>query len=144
MKKEEKTEMLKKIARVMSKDEEKALLLTIENLLDSADPDGYVAAAFRGCVDLARRNIANDFCESFEENLRLTQEYLIKQNSELFEAEEKLDDMQETINALQKEYEDVTDRLQERNTIVEGQAKTIENLNLEILKLKSKIYDLSL
>jgi chromosome segregation ATPase len=109
---------------MMTKEEEKNLLAKIEKLLNTADPDGYVASAFRGCVDLAHRNIENDFCESFEENLRLTQEDATLTYAKLAElqnkyAEERCDhervaqEHNEAMNAMHEEYSDVTDRLQQ-------------------------------
>lgn len=126
MTKEEKTEMLKKTARVMSKDEEKLLLAKIAGLLETADPDGYVAAAFRGCVDLAKSNIENDFCESLEENLRLTEEDASRNYMKLCEAYEKFTD----------EKAELMESLQERD-------REIERLNALTAQQDNSIYVLS-
>lgn len=45
---------------MMTKDEERALLAKIEKLLSSADPDGYIATAFKGAAENAHRNIDED------------------------------------------------------------------------------------
>lgn len=121
---------------MMTKDEERNLLAKIEKLLNTAGPDGYVAAAFRGCVDLAKSNIENDFCQSLEENLRLTEEDASRNYMKLCEAYEKLTDekadLMETINAQQEEYSKTTDRLQKALQDLSAERAAAENYRKQL------------
>lgn len=78
---------------MMTKAEEQKLLNKIKTLLEGADPDGYIAIAFRGCVEVAQTNIDNDWgcsladrAESAEakvEALELAGKQLQEKNREL-------------------------------------------------------------
>ena len=46
---------------MMTKDEERAVLQQIAELIASTGEDSYVSMAFEGCVDMAHSNIDNDF-----------------------------------------------------------------------------------
>lgn len=50
-----------------TKDQERAALAQIKAILDTLEPDSYVATAFSGCVELAEENIANDWLQSWPE-----------------------------------------------------------------------------
>ena len=52
-----------------TKQQEREILAKIEKLIKSAGEDSYIGAAFTGCVDLARDNIENDFCQNFPDRL---------------------------------------------------------------------------
>ena len=54
---------------MMTKQQEREILAKIEKLIKSAGEDSYIGTAFTGCVDLARDNIENDFCQNFPDRL---------------------------------------------------------------------------
>lgn len=53
-----------------TKAEERAALEKIKKILASLDPDGYVNAAFKGCVTDAENNIENDWVLSMTDRLQ--------------------------------------------------------------------------
>ena len=54
------------MSSIASKDEERKVLNQIAMLLDSLGEDSYCGYAFAGCVEMAKENIDNDFCNSWQ------------------------------------------------------------------------------
>ena len=69
----------------MTKHEERVLLGKIAELIDSADPDGYIRHSFDGVVAMCAENIDNDYWNSMPDRI----EYRDRQISELRENMQK-------------------------------------------------------
>lgn len=138
-----------------TKAQERKALEQIRKIVAELGEDSYVGTAFEGCFEIAEDNIQNDFANSMKASLN----YVLRQKKEIEEEYMKtreqnrdLEDdlkktqvnleatkatMQDWINGYNKtmqmygEQVDKTDALQ----------KQVEVKDLEIIKLKAKLYD---
>lgn len=152
---------------MITKEQERKAVEKIEKIIAELGTDSYVEAAFRGCADLARQNIDNDFMESMQdkyfeaENKR--NEEIIKKTRAVKEAEEAHQDAimyEDKYEELVKEYENYKQRADEdfqrmkeqRDEAVDEAGnlydklherdRRIEEQAQEIIELKAKLYDL--
>ena len=143
---------------MMTKDEERKLLGKIEALLKEAEPDGYIDLAFRGCVDMARDNINNDWAVSpmdyFGElnriNRKLTDAQMV--NDSLRKDKEELqglaDRLQESCFEFRNELEETKNKMVElgvdyidmQNTL-RKKSERVEELVSENIRLKARLFD---
>lgn len=140
-----------------TKAEEMKALNQIKKIVEGiGGDDSYVGRAFSGCFEMAQDNIENDFWNSMKDQRDI-------ESKRCFEAEKKNSEKDETINRLQRDFEIVCDREKkawERNAellkeVKEGSNTAIENWNkfreqedkvealqMEIIKLKARLFDM--
>ena len=146
-----------------TKEQERKALAKIQEIIIGLGENSYVGTAFRGCIEIARENIENDFAcsllerkeaaEAAEDTLRakvaeLNAQITAEKKARML-AEECLAKESERANRLVVDYTDMKKLAdsQERATVEAiGQANaykyTIEERDDEIIKLKAKLYDL--
>ena len=146
-----------------SKDQERKALEQIKKILKGLgdNPDNsYVCRAFDGCVQDAESNIENDFADSYrsryeyrEAECERLEEEIDKANERAKEAEKRQKMAEGLLQTKTEEaehwfnlYNTVktkadTDKLEAHNSAAELQRK-VEEQELEIIKLKAKLYDM--
>ena len=123
----------------MTKAQEMKTLEQIKALIESTGKDSYISWAFAGCVEMARRNIENDWAENPEEAVQAARKETDRVRQELSRvqeranldrrfAEEKAKAQEANIAALQEELEAM--RIHQRG---------LENLIREADDFKAKI-----
>ena len=146
-----------------SKEQERKALDQIKKILKGLgdNPDNsYVCRAFDGCVEDAESNIENDFADSYKsryEYRKAVCERLEKEVDKVDERAKEAERKQKMAEGLlQTKTEEAdkwfnlyntvktkadTDKLEAQNGAVELQRK-VEEQELEIIKLKAKLYDM--
>lgn len=138
---------------MMTKEQERKALSQIENILNACDPDGYVATAFDGCVEMAATNIDCDWLGSMKAERdaaqRHKESFLVEnkeQAKQIDEQKKKINQLQEDLN---KEHNDrmqeivkLTDKYNEQLTVNETLNAKVQDLEQQIIQLKAKLYDL--
>ena len=148
---------------IPTKEQERKALEQIKKILKGLgnNPDNsYVCRAFDGCVEDAESNIENDFgdsyksryeyrkaeCEGYEKDLEKASARVKELERKAEEATKKLEFAEQTANewidkcTVEKEKNEVAQR--ETNKDNEELRRKVEAQDLEILKLKAKLYDL--
>ena len=140
-----------------TKAEELKALEQIKKIVEKVGgAESYIGQAFSGCFEIAQDNIENDFWNSMKDQRDI-------ESKRCFEAEKKISEKDEAINRLQRDFEIVCDREKkawERNAellkeVKEGSNTAIENWNkfreqedkvealqMEIIKLKARLFDM--
>ncbi len=138
---------------MMTKEQERKALSQIENILNACDPDGYVATAFDGCVEMAATNIDCDWLGSMKAERDAAQRHKESFLAENKEQAKQIDEQKKKINQLQedlnKEHNDrmqeivkLTDKYNEQLTVNETLNAKVQDLEQQIIQLKAKLYDL--
>lgn len=140
-----------------TKEQERAALEKIRKIVDGVGGhDSYIGKAFEGCFAVAQENIDNDFWNSFHDKCASEHEKLTKCQLEFAAQKERMDRMEDqldTANAMLGERNrmlDLKDHQMEecynreadliaKNEDLEEKNKALE---LEIMKLKAKLYDI--
>lgn len=151
-----------------TKDQERKALEQIRNIVTGLGEDSYIAAAFEGCWEVAEDNIENDFaCNAMDRAAQAAYADMMKRlNEERKEAKEAADKAADQIEFLNTQLDDSKKMWQERvqeethktaewvkvtnemqNTIndrtveVANLQGVIDEKDLEIMKLKARLYD---
>lgn len=144
-----------------TKEQERKALAQIKKILAGLnDGDSYVVQAFDGCVEDAEQNIENDFWNSYRSRYeyrnaeceRYEKEVAdLKKEIKGLEAEKKLNEeasdlavrnlMNDRFKANNELEEEKSHRQEAENKAAELQRK-MEEQELEIIKLKAKLYDM--
>lgn len=139
-----------------TKTEERNALESIEKILESIDPDGYVNTAFAGCVDDARENIANDFALSWYDRANSYRNNVVDLENDLARYSDKIavleagnDLMRDTIatlrnrvSSLESDCHGTFAALEEERAARAGAEETLKRLEAENLKLKARLFDM--
>ena len=139
-----------------TKEQERKALEKIKKIVAELGQDSYVGTAFDGCFELAESNIENDFADSAKyyidkcRNADVVErdayskaladaEYFRRQASDLADildnAENEKNKVQHNLFDCRKKLDEALDKIEDRDAI-------IEQRDLEIMKLKAKLYDL--
>ena len=138
-------------------EQEREALRKIEEILEDFSPeDTYIGKAFEGCVELAKKNIDNDWLYSWKgryldeqmKNCRLSDkvEALTKTLNQKDDAIARLEDAKNllskeivqlygTLDYKDETYKDLEDKLEEEH-------QKLEKSQAEIIRLKAKLYDM--
>ena len=110
---------------MVTKEQEREILKNIRLAMAGADPEGYIAAAFDGCCDLAESNIENDFCISYRQELQAEQEKSAKLAAELKDAKEAARSQKRLLDSASSAVPDLEETriLQD---VVSGQMKRLQ------------------
>lgn len=144
------------MSSIASKDEERKVLNQIAMLLDSLGEDSYCGYAFAGCVEMAKENIDNDFCNSWQDKCDVKDKQAIKIHDQLVEANEKfakLDTDYQCARNLLELQKDIAEKLEAKSVNQErdnhAMAEKIKSLDGKlsvaeqtIVKLKARLYDM--
>ena len=147
-----------------TKDQERKALEQIAEIIRKVGgADSYIGKAFEGCFEIAQDNIDNDFWNSqkdaiagIRKNLDSAVTKLYSKTEELIEMKKKLELAKETLKAESERANRLAEYLgEERKKKAEWNSlyneKAIENvglngrieeLELENMKLKAKLYDM--
>lgn len=117
---------------MMTKDEERTLLAKIEKLLASADPDGYIATAFKGAAENARRNIDEDaaYSDAYNAEYFRAAAENFSQTAEQYKEAYAL--KQKRIDELTKERDALDDALSAAMPLILEAKKARENAFIEL------------
>ena len=141
-----------------SKEQEFQTLEKIKKLVADLGEDSYIGFAFEGCFEVAEENIRNDFACSMKQRAETAEAKAVKAESGAHDCAEALktvrDRMAEMLNEIEAykrqavtaearaykaklELEDLREQLEANK-----QQETTDTKDLEILKLKAKLYDM--
>lgn len=138
---------------MMTKEEERKALAAIEAILNKCDPDGYVAAAFSGCVADAQNNIDNDFMCSYRGRYISAEDRraeaacdLVKVRAELAKEKKDFSDYRESVAREAAAWKKAADdaRADANNAAERADAAEAANLHLkdEVIRLKARLFDM--
>lgn len=139
-----------------TKDQERKALEKIRKIVEGLGEESYIGKAFEGCFEMAKQNIDSDFWNSWKDKYELqvkaTESEAKMADTQRKQVLELKNDLEKAKNAI-KSAEEREIRTEERcrdasktateywNNCREKDAK-IEDLELEIMKLKAKLYDM--
>lgn len=133
---------------MMTKDQERAALEQIKQILSTLEPDGYVNTAFEGCVDDAAENIKNDFMCSWKQRAqseeKKAEEAVKKANEtkkELEAAYISLSDIQRSNDAYSEEIRNLKKQVMHLTTESKLSKDKVKAAEIEVIRLKAKLYD---
>ena len=98
----------------MTKAEERATLAKIKKLIDSTGEESYVSSAFSGCIELAERNIDNDWLESYPDMLARVTESRDQLSRSWVAASNENERLEALVEQLEKERDDLAAELAKR------------------------------
>lgn len=139
-----------------SKEQELKALGQIRKIVENLGEDSYIGFAFEGCFEMAEENIENDFACSWKQKAESAEKRAQR-------AEESAQDCKKALETARKDAEGWRSIAQQNmdkvNTLLEKYGelgekhnevvaknielqKTLDEKDLEIVKLKAKLYDL--
>lgn len=138
-----------------TKEQEMEALQKIKEILSGIDPDGYVATALDGCLEIAEDNIGNDFLCSMQQRAdsatdkadayrELSEKY--KKDCITYKAENEqlelriAEDRKNYTSILQK----LNNEVEEKETMIrnlDSMSQKLQEKEKEICYLKAKLYD---
>lgn len=133
-----------------TKEQERAALEKIRKIVDGVGGhDSYIGKAFEGCFAIAKENIDSDFWNSFYDKCAMEHErannYKMQAERNLERAETTqsfLDNANAEIKRLNEEKKASSDSAIEIRNEYRAEQDRVEALELEIMKLKAKLYDM--
>ena len=132
-----------------TKEQELKALDKIRAIIAGLGEDSYIGTAFDGCLEDAEENIQNDFALSMKDRWQSAEQKLIAAKADAQQAHDALDRTMDKL--LDKEEERKTaksnaDAWMEKAVTAENAAaeaaQKISDLELEIVHLKAKLYDM--
>lgn len=132
-----------------TKEQELKALDKIRAIIAGLGEDSYIGTAFDGCLEDAEENIQNDFALSMKDRWQSAEQKLIDAKADAQQAHDALDRTMDKL--LDKEEERKTaksnaDAWMEKAVAAENAAaeaaQKISDLELEIVHLKAKLYDM--
>lgn len=138
-----------------TKEQEMEALQKIKEILSGIDPNGYVATALDGCLEIAEDNIGNDFLCSMQQRAdsatdeadayrELSEKY--KKDCITYKAENEqlelriAEDRKNYTSILQK----LNNEVEEKETMIrnlDSMSQKLQEKEKEICYLKAKLYD---
>jgi chromosome segregation ATPase len=139
-----------------SKDQERKALEQIRKIVAALGEESYIGKAFEGCFEIASDNIDNDFWNSYKDTIAGLRKTIDDKRNELFMVDEELNEMRKRaefaesqFNMTQKtadnwcaKYHEAADSAKENWNKFREQEDKVEALELELVKLKAKLYDM--
>ena len=138
-----------------TKDQERKALEQIRKIVEGLGENSYIGMAFEGCFEIAEKNIEDDSgCsmkqrwESVEKEANQLANDIVKlqkTNRDLMEENEniarKYDKEKESGTAFAVKYAELDARAEEYKYKLYETEKDLEAAQMEIMKLKAKLYD---
>ena len=150
-----------------TKEQERKVLAQIRKLVEGLGEDSYVGTALEGCWEVAEQNIENDWACSMKDRAESAERKLnalelrYKQDMERMtackehleksrdEAQEKAaENFQEALKradkarALESRIQELEEAARKQQEAIDQQSTEKEQMALEIMKLKAKLFDL--
>lgn len=133
-----------------TKEQERAALEKIRKIVDGVGGhDSYIGKAFEGCFAIAEENIDNDFWNSFHDKCAIEHSKATSLKVDLDRQRRQTEVSEESLNKTKKENEELRKALKEsanKTTEMWNRSREWEDraeaLELEIMKLKAKLYDM--
>lgn len=146
-----------------TKEQERKVLAQIKKLVDGLGKDSYIGTAFEGCWEIAEQNIENDWACSMKdraetaekklETIEQKYEHLIGVNNHLEKSRDEAQtkaasNFQEAVKHAEREREleskiaGMEDDMEAMRATVEASEQKLEAKELEIIKLKARLFDL--
>ena len=140
-----------------TKDQERKALEQIAKIIESVGgKDSYIGIAFAGCIEMAQSNIDNDFADSYsdivanrEKKLESAAQKLNDKSAECIALKKRAEEAERLYNVTQKtsdswcakynEAKECATKNWNQFRVMEDKAEALE---LEIIKLKAKLYDM--
>lgn len=114
-----------------TKEQERKVLAQIKKLVEGLGEDSYVGTAFDGCFQIAEQNIDNDWACSMKQRAEGAEKQLAEYET-----------MAKTYKQLKADFNTMqVEKFEAENRAGFAESKIVE-LEGEIMKLKSKLYDL--
>ena len=144
----------------MTKMEERNVLELIVNLIQSTPMDSYIRSAFSGVPEYAVRNIEEDAAYNPVEERDMWEKRCAEKSDRIDELcmanvklEDQIHDLDDEVVRWKNTYTDSVERYEQRineysqkladaQQYRESTEKVLDDMSLEILKLKAEIYDL--
>lgn len=131
-----------------TKQQERETLNNIALMVQALGAESYVAAAFKGCFEIAESNIENDFGENFPDRLVLSEERTEQAVANFMDEERRYEEILCQNRSLENENEILKlNALELNQKLYEAHAKTQDAENraaaaeATIQELKAKLYD---
>ena len=146
--------------KMATKAQERAALEKIAKIVDALGEESYIGKAFEGCFDVAADNIDNDFWNSPMASAQELRKKLDSARAQLDiavgkenEAEKKLESANKMLQIERTNANDWYDKYNEAKAMAEAAKREADNgtaelqrkveaQELEIIKLKAKLYDI--
>ena len=143
-----------------TKEQERKALEQIKKIVESLGADSYIGTAFEGCFEIAEENIENDFAisakdrwekaerdaEDFHRQAQYYSDEAMKQEAKAESAKKALEELRETyrtdLEAHKKAEIEIWNNYRDKEEKLATATATLEAKELEIIKLKAKLYDL--
>lgn len=138
-----------------TKEQEMEALQKIKEILSGIDPDGYVATALDGCLEIAEDNIGNDFlcsmkqrADSATDEADAYRELSEKYKKECITYKAENEQLELRIAEDRKNYTSILQKLnnevEEKETMIrnlDSMSQKLQEKKKEICHLKAKLYD---
>lgn len=138
-----------------TKEQEMEALQKIKEILSGIDPDGYVATALDGCLEIAEDNIGNDFlcsmkqrADSATDEADAYRELSEKYKKECITCKAENEQLELRIAEDRKNYTSILQKLnnevEEKETMIrnlDSMSQKLQEKEKEICHLKAKLYD---
>lgn len=139
-----------------SKDQERKALEQIRKIVAGLGEESYIGKAFEGCFEIASDNIDNDFWNSQKDSIESLKKSLDSAASKMNDKVEELIEMkkraeaaeiqfnmtQKTADSWCAKYHEAADMAKENWNRFREQENKVEALEMELVKLKAKLYDM--
>lgn len=133
---------------IKSKEEERKALDKISKIIEDLGVGSYLSYAFDGCIELAHQNIREDAAYSFSDQIEDLTRQLTDTESKLGMAlnREKMlvedaSRYEKACTAWESKYYNMCDEAVKGADANQKAQERIEELELEVCKLKAKLYD---
>ena len=138
-----------------TKEQERKALEQIKKIVSALGKNSYVATAFEGCFEDAENNIEDDAAYSMKDRLESLSSDNWEQRKQIGELKKEIKALEDANSVKDKQIEALSARRDDLlNQVSEGANKCIENWNkyreqedraealeIEVMKLKAKLYD---
>ncbi len=143
-----------------TKDQERKALAQIKKIIAGLGEESYIGRAFEGCIEMAQNNIENDWWDSMKSTIEMKEDAIRSLKKQLEDQAVEKGAEVKTLLKQVKVYKEDRDALNERiEKIIESkkaaneaaiknwnmfreQEDKVEALELEVIKLKARLFDL--
>lgn len=132
-----------------AKEQERKALEQIKKIIAGLGENSYVGTAFKGCVEDAETNIEWDAAFSLKDSFNTVQRKLEETQEEVKRLSREAEEATEDAKAWREKYTAVVERRNEYHdesiknwNLFREQEDKVAELELEIIKLKARLFDL--
>ena len=132
-----------------TKEQELKALEKIKKIVEELGEDSYIGMALDGCFEIAEDNINNDFACSMKQRWQSAEKETEKFSLRLKERDNQIEQLKKEIKGLESDREALSQKcesLSDNNIKLWNQYRECQEraelMEMEIIKLKAKLYDL--